>query len=155
MGDHMKLNGNTRSAFLSIFVVFVVSVVAFANSLAAQPPRTTETQELVSVAGHLDLQGMAVKQIFLQQRGNKYYLFLRRVDKNDFAIVDVTEPTKPVLVDRNSLKEPPGGDVEMPSPGSALATWLICPIRSDRRRFGPSKGLPVLPRTRGESSFSL
>ena len=133
----------------------VVSILAFAVSFGAKPALTTHAQEQIKVAGHLELPGIHVRHMFLQQRGDKYYLFLRRVDKNDFAIVDITEPTKPVLVERNSLKEPPGGDVEMPSPGSALATWLICPIRSDRRRFGPSKGLPVLLQMTGESSFSL
>jgi len=103
----------------------VVSILAFAVSFGAKPALTTHAQEQIKVAGHLELPGIHVRHMFLQQRGDKYYLFLRRVDKNDFAIVDITEPTKPVLVERNSLKEPPGGDVEMPSPGSALAIAFV------------------------------
>lgn len=49
------------------------------------------------MVSHLELQGMHVKQMFLQQRGGKNCLFLRRADKNAFAIVDVTNP-------RSSLK---------------------------------------------------
>jgi len=121
----MTLNRKPRSAFLSIFVVFVVCVVAFANGLAAHPPRTTETQEEVSVAGHLGLQGMAVKQIFLQQRGNKSYLFLRRADENAFAIVNVSDPAKPYIIDRGALREPATADVDLPAPGSALAITFV------------------------------
>jgi hypothetical protein len=94
-------------------------------SFAAKPALTTPAQEQIKVAGHLELPGIRVRHMLLQQRGDKYYLFLRRVDKNDFAIVDVTDPTKPVLVDRNSLKEAPGGEVEMPAPGSALAIAFV------------------------------
>jgi hypothetical protein len=73
-----------------------------------------QSQEQVSVAGHMELQGMRVKQMFLQQRGSKYYLFLRRADKNAFAIVDVTNPGKPVLTDRDALPQ-----------GSALAIAFV------------------------------
>jgi hypothetical protein len=84
-----------------------------------------QSQEQVSVAGHMELQGMRVKQMFLQQRGSKYYLFLRRADKNAFAIVDVTNPGKPVLTDREALPQPTGGSVDLPAQGSALAIAFV------------------------------
>ena len=82
---------------------------------------SAQSQEQVSVAGHLELQGIRVKQMHLQQRGSKYYLFLRRADKNAFAIIDVTNPSNPVLADKNALAQPAGGSVDLPAPGSALA----------------------------------
>jgi hypothetical protein len=113
------------SHLTSLSAALVVAVLGFALSFAAKPALTTPAQEQIKVAGHLELPGIRVRHMLLQQRGDKYYLFLRRVDKNDFAIVDVTDPTKPVLVDRNSLKEAPGGEVEMPAPGSALAIAFV------------------------------
>src|SRR5215469_6986383 len=88
----------------SVFVcsVLVVCLLAFAHNSEARPPRAAQTQEQISVAGHLDLRGMPVKQMFLQQRGGKSYLFLRRADQNAFAIVDVTNPASPVLADKGA-----------------------------------------------------
>lgn len=110
---------------MPLSAALVVSVLVFALSLAAKPAPTTPPQEQIKVAGHLELSGIRAQHMFLQQRGDKYYLFIRRVDKNDFAIVDVTDPSKPVLVERNALKEPPGAEVEMPEPGSALAIAFV------------------------------
>ena len=121
----------------------VVSVLVFALSFAAKPALTTQPQEQIKVAGHLELSGIRARHMFLQQRGDKYYLFLRRVDKNDFAIVDVTDPSKPVLVDRNSLKEPPGGDVEMPAPGSALAIAFVPDSSSGAAASASAAKLPT------------
>jgi hypothetical protein len=121
MTAHEKIRPN----FLSLSAALFVSILAFAHVLSAQPPRAPQSQEHVSVTGHLDLQGMPVKQILLQQRGDKRCLFLRRADKNAFAIVDVTNPAKPVLVDRDALQQPTGGNVELPPSGSAMAIAFV------------------------------
>jgi len=111
---------------MSLVRILVVSILAFALGFTAKTARTAQqAQEQIKVAGHVELPGINVQHMYLQQRGDKYYLFLRRVDKNDFAIADVTDPTKPVLVDRNALKEPSGGQVEMPASGSALAIAFV------------------------------
>jgi hypothetical protein len=117
----MKLDRNSRPSFVSISVAFVVCVVGFANGLEAHPPRAPQSQVQVSVAGHLELEGFRVMQIFVQQRGSKYYLFLRRADKSGFAIVNVTNPGNPVLADRNALPERAGENLDLPASGSALA----------------------------------
>jgi hypothetical protein len=120
----MKPRGKARLNILSVSVALVL-VLALAQKFEGQPPRAPQTPVQVSVAGHLELQGMRVKHIFVQQRGSKYYLFLRRADKNAFVIVDVTNPGKPVVADRNALPEPAGGNVDLPEPGSALAMAFV------------------------------
>ncbi|HWO36369.1 MAG TPA: hypothetical protein VNO32_46870, partial [Candidatus Acidoferrum sp.] len=97
----------------------------------------------VSVAGHLELQGMRVKHIFVQQRGSKYYLLLRRADKNSFAIVDVTNPGNPVITDRNALPEPDGGNVDLPTPGSALAIAFVPDSAPAAAAGKPAESLPT------------
>lgn len=82
-----KRRDSLRSKLAALFA----SILVFTRVLAAQSRGPQHSQEQVTVAGHLDLQGIPVKQILQQQqRGEKGYLFLRRADKNAFAIVDVT-----------------------------------------------------------------
>lgn len=40
-------------------------------------------------------------------------------------VVDVTNPAKPALIDRNVLAEPKGSDVDLPSYGSGLAIAFV------------------------------
>ena len=103
-----KAEGTFRpeSNSLILLAALFASILAFTRVLAAQSRAPQHFQEQVNVAGHLDLQRMPVIQILQQQRGEKGYLFLRRADKNAFAIVDVTNAAKPVLLDRNALPEP-------------------------------------------------
>jgi len=103
----------------------VVSIFASPSSVEARLPRTAQSQEQVSVVGHLDLHGMQVKQIFVQERSGKNYLLLRRADQNAFAIVNVSDPAKPLLGDRDDLRQPAGAEVDLPRPGSALAIVFV------------------------------
>jgi hypothetical protein len=122
-----------KSNSLILLAALFVSILAFTRVLAAQSRGPQHSQEQVNVAGHLDLQGMPVKQILQQQRGEKGYLFLRRADKNAFATVDVTNAAKPVLLDRNALPEPTGGNISLPPSGSALAIAFV-----PDRKSGPT-----------------
>ena len=117
-----------RKSLLDIVVVsaaLVVSIFAFANSGEARLARTAQSQEQVSVVGHLDLQGMQVKQIFVQQRSGKSYLLLRRADQNAFAIVNVSDPAKPLLADKDVFRQLAGAEVDLPAPGSTLAIAFV------------------------------
>lgn len=111
--------------FVIVSAALVVSILAFANSVEARLPRTAQSQEQVSVVGHLDLQGMQVKQIFVQQRNGKSYLLLRRADQNAFAIVNVSDPAKPSLADRDVFRQPAGAEVDLPEPESVLAIAFV------------------------------
>jgi hypothetical protein len=134
-----------KSNSLILLAALFASILAFTRVLAAQSRGPQHSQEQVNVAGHLDLQGKPVKQILQQQRGEKGYLFLRRADKNAFAIVDVTNAAKPILLDRNALPEPTGGNINLPPSGSALAIAFV----PDRRSGVQSEGdyHVVLPQT--------
>lgn len=123
--DHRIFHKKSLLRFASVSVALVVSVLTFACTFEARPPRAVQTLEQIRVAGHLDLQGMQVKEMFLQQRNDKRYLFLRRADQNAFAIVDITNPNRPVLADTSALPELASGSMELPSPGSALAIVLV------------------------------
>jgi len=120
------------------------SILAFTRILAAQSRAPQSSQEQVKVAGHLDLQGMPVKQILQQRRGEKGYLFLRRA-KNAFAIVHVTNAAKPVLLDRNALPEPTAGNISLPPSGSALAIAFVPDRRSGSIAAASAPGAANLP----------
>jgi hypothetical protein len=86
------------------------------------PAQTSKgSQEHVKVLANLPLNGMHVNQMFIQQRDTKFYLYLHRPTKEGFALVDVTNPEKPILLSRNALKDAPGGQVQPPADSSALA----------------------------------
>lgn len=138
----MTLHGNARPNILSVSVTLIL-VLALAHSIEGRPPRAAQSPEQVSVTGHLELQGMRVKQMFLQQRGSKYYLLLRRADKNAFAIVDVTNPGSPALADRNALPEPAGGNVDLPAQGSALAIAFVPDSTAAAAAAKPADNLPT------------
>jgi hypothetical protein len=114
---------NTKNLCVSAGVV--LSLFGFVRGFEAQSPRAPQSPEELSVAGHPDLKGMQVKQMFSQERGGRDYVFLLRTDRNAFAIVDITNPGDPVLADRNVLREPPGGRVELPASGSVLAIAFV------------------------------
>ena len=80
------------------------------------------SEEEIRVRANLPLTDMHVNQMFGQQRGNKYYLYLHEVDKDVYAQVDVTNPDKPVLLNPSALKgTAPEGSVG-PSPLAITAT---------------------------------
>ena len=121
----MVLHWKRLLDFVFASSALVVSIFASPSSVEARLPRTAQSQEQVSVVGHLDLHGMRVKQIFVQERSGKNYLLLRRADQNAFAIVNVSDPAKPLLGDRDDLRQPAGAEVDLPRPGSALAIAFV------------------------------
>jgi hypothetical protein len=106
-----------RMAFLTIiFLSLLLGGLRAPSQTSSGSP-----QEHVKVLAHLPLDGMRVNHMFVQQRGNKFYLYLHRPTKEGFVLVDVTNPDKPVLLSRDALKEPPGSQVLPPEGGSVLA----------------------------------
>ena len=86
-----------RGPFASLALLVLVS------GLLATGPQAA-AQEQIKVVGHLVLENMHVNQMFVQQRGSKFYLYLHRPGKDAFALVDVTKVNKPVLISRNAMK---------------------------------------------------
>lgn len=114
------------SSFAAVLAVLLASAFIIAAPLAAA--RTSAAQastEKISVAGHLDLPDIHVKQIFFRNRGDHNYLYLLRPNKHAFAVVDVTNPAHPTLVARAVLQEPVGGNVDLPGQDSVLAISVV------------------------------
>lgn len=122
----MKSTGPRSARFLFLVVLSVVFALGSnARAPESSGPRTTSGrqdvtgQEHIKVVGHLELSGMHVNQMFIEQRGDKSYLFLHRPTKQAYALVDVTNPDHPVLVNRDVMKD--SGNVEGPASGSVFA----------------------------------
>ena len=80
----------------------------------------------VDEVAHLPLDGMHVDRMFVERlENNKVYLYLQRPAKEAFAVVDVTNPDKPVLLSGDALHEPTGSEVQPPAAGSVLAIAFI------------------------------
>ena len=107
----MRIRGSTRGGRLVplISLLLLFAFLSVGASVAAQ--------DHVRVLANLPLEGMHVNRMFVQQVGNKTYLYLHRQRKDVFALVDVSKPDKPVLVSRRALK----GSSEGPAGGSKFA----------------------------------
>ncbi len=123
-------------------LVIVISLLAL--SLAA--PATTAAQssagpvqEHVKVLAHLALPGMHVNEMFVQHRNDRDYLYLHRPTRKAFALIDVTRPNKPVLVERAMLSEPPHGRVDV-DPNNPAIVISVAP--EDHPAVAPSKAEP-------------
>lgn len=110
--------GNIRSC-MTLLILLAATFLAVPISATAQS--TEPIQERVKVVGHLSLPKMHVNQMFLQQRGDRYYLYLHRPTTQAFAVVDVTRPDKPVLLEQAALKNGAGAQVEMVKSEAVLA----------------------------------
>jgi hypothetical protein len=94
-----------------------ISPNADANHRAASP-----TQEPAAVIAHLPLPGITVRQLDLQQNGNKQYLYIEELSKNGFAIVDVTKPGQPDVIKSEAWpNEASAGKLQLVSGRLALA----------------------------------
>lgn len=112
--------GFGRFAFLPIILL----ILPIGVPRAAAQPSSDSGHEMLKVVGHLPLNNIHVNQMFVQRRGEKYYLYLHRPGKDAFAVVDVTTPDKPVLLTRDTLKEASGSQVRPPEGGSVLALTI-------------------------------
>jgi hypothetical protein len=100
---------------------------AAARTASRVSPKKGEIANVhVDDVAHLPLDGMHVNEMFVEMLdNNKVYLYLQRPTKQAFAVVDVTNPDKPVLLSRDALQETAGSEVQPPAAGSALAIAFI------------------------------
>jgi len=118
--SEVRMVGHTRSHRIGVGIIAAFSsLFLFAAALDAQS--AGQTEERIKVVAHLPLPEMHVNQMFSQQRGNKYYLYLHRPNRQAFALVDVTHPEKPVLLERATLENASGGEIQIAKPESTLA----------------------------------
>jgi hypothetical protein len=78
------------TSFPSGILLTVLAVICLASAATAEEP--------TKVVGHLTLPGTAVRQMFLQQHGDKQYLYLQQ--GAHFTVVDVTDPKNPAIIER-------------------------------------------------------
>lgn len=97
----MSISWNGSSARFAFVTALFVGLSVLASSSPAQTP---QGHEVTKVVGHLPLDNIDVNQMFVQKRGAKYFLYLHRPHKDVFALVDVTNPSKPVLLNRDAMK---------------------------------------------------
>ena len=137
--DTLRRRSTQVSFTLLCLMLLVVSALA-------QSPRSTvrgtsdsgpQGKEITKLLGHLPLENMQVNEIFVQQRGDKYYLYLHRPGKNTFALVDVTQPDKPVLVNRNAPKGSVDGQIQPPEGGSVVALSVVPENPKNTAPVGP------------------
>jgi hypothetical protein len=105
-------------------VLFLLSASIPGAQVSPRPQSGGEKSDRVKVVGKLALPGMHVNSMFLQQRGDQIYLYLHRPNRRAFALVDVTKPASPVLLDPATLPQEPGGRVEMVHSETALAVSM-------------------------------
>jgi hypothetical protein len=107
-------------------VVAIGILAAGAPRAAARTATNESPKEHVDDVAHLPLNGMHVNQMFVETLdNNKVYLYLHRPTKESFAVVDVTNPGKPVLLSRDVLQEPAGSELQPPADGSVLGIAFI------------------------------
>jgi hypothetical protein len=155
----MGICWNLSSAPLAFVTALFVCLSGFASGAPAQTPRG---QELAKVIGHLRLENIHVNQMFLQKRGEKYFLFLHRPTSDAFALVDVTNPYKPVLVNRDEMKGDAG--IQPPAGNSVVAISAVpegaehpAPIPTDTVQLlnlANPKDVKVLKTFKGVSAFT-
>lgn len=117
--------------------IWLLVVSLAAPSRATAQGSSGGTEESVKVVAHIELPGMHVNEMFVQNRDHKHYLYLHRPVRKAFAVVDVSNPRKPVLVDRATLSQPPQGRVDVSSAEPLLA---IAVTPEDNAAVKPAKG---------------
>jgi hypothetical protein len=123
-------------------VVAVGILAAGATRAAARTASSESPKEHVDDVAHMPLDGMHVNQMFVESLdNNKVYLYLHQSTKEAFAVVDVSNPHKPVLLSRDALQEPAGSQVQPPADGSVLGIVFI----PERNPADPSLVTEPLP----------
>lgn len=124
---------------LVIVISLLTMVLALPRTAAAQY-NSGETTESVKVVAHIELPGMHVNSMFVQQRDNKHYLYLHRPAKQSFAVVDVTKPERPAIVERATLPEPARGRMDVNAAEPLLAIAVTPESNGPAKGAGPNAG---------------
>jgi hypothetical protein len=115
------------ASVVSIGILAAGASGAAARTASSGSPKKAENANVhVDEVAHLPLDGMHVNQMFVERLdNNRVYLYLQRSAKGTFAVVDVSNPAKPVLLSPDALQETAGSEVQPPAEGSALAVVFI------------------------------
>jgi len=131
----------SRTALPARFALLVAMFVALAVLALTTPAQTPQGHEVTKVVGHLPLDNIHVNQMFVQKRGEKYFLYLHRPNKDAFALVDVTSPSRPVLLNRDEMQ----GDAPVqPPPGSSVVALSVVPEGQEHSGPLPTETVQLL-----------
>ena len=86
----------------------------------AKEKTTSPAEQSAVVIGHLNLSGPSVSRMFLQDQGNKEFLYVQQAAQQGYTVVDVTKPEKAKIVNRVSPAPAGGGKLQMVGGGLAL-----------------------------------
>jgi len=113
-----------------------VALAALALFAAAMPGAnanyrsSTPADQAVTLIAHLDLPGGSVSQLALQERDGEQYLYVQQASREDFVLVNVTNPSRPGVINRTaSPNNASAGRLQFVSGQLALG---------DRRDTGPA-----------------
>jgi len=117
-GKMVMRNGIVRKQAAGAVAIVVLSVAMVTTPLAAQGPDSNGQSALVIT--HLLLPGPAATQMLLERQGAKLLLYVDQGEKQGVAVVDVTTPSRPNMVNRAAW---PGrtADGQVQVVGSGLA----------------------------------
>jgi hypothetical protein len=101
-----------RGGLVPLVSLLLFAFLSVVPSIAQHTKQTSE--EEIRVLANLPLQEIKVNQMFVKEWDSKVYLYLHQPKEDVYALVDVTKPEKPTLVNRTALKgtapEGPVGD---------------------------------------------
>jgi hypothetical protein len=101
-----------RGCSLSLISLSLFTLLSVPSVARDKNARDKKPGEEIQVLANLPLQDIQVNQLFVQEWGGKSYLYLHQPKEDNYALVDVTRPEKPTLVNRNAVKgSPPEGNV--------------------------------------------
>jgi hypothetical protein len=93
-----------------------------------------------TVIAHLSLPGPAVSQMFVQQEGNKQYLYIQQTSKQAYTVIDVSKPDRPNITNRVVLpNNDSGAKLQMVGGGLALAEAPDSASAGTRHELVPAK----------------
>jgi LVIVD repeat-containing protein len=90
-------------SYLNVFMLVAIAIAfAAAPSAFAKHPPANSTDKPATVIAHVALPGNPGTQMLLQQRSDHEYLYIVRNSKKGFTVVDVTNPSRPDVLERVS-----------------------------------------------------
>jgi hypothetical protein len=100
----------------ALFAVLLILVL----SAAAKPPISKSAKAAATVIARVP--GLSADAMFLFDNGDERYLYSEQASHDDFAIVNVTNPSKPNVVKRANLTIQPFGQQLRPVGGNLALT---------------------------------
>ena len=113
------------------------------GAMANHKPETPA--DSMTVVAHLPLPGAPGSQMFLQGHGGKQYLYIQQAFEDGFAIVDISKPNWPNVVNRVNLPNKVSGEtLQMVGAGLAIAETPDAGTERARNELPPAKGEGIL-----------